>query len=268
MKPIRNILLVFVVLLLSKPATAQDWEIGGMMGVANYFGDLNNNGSFEFIGPSAGVFVRKNIGYRFAYKIGLQYGRVAFEDASSDNPFQNIRNLSFKSNIVEFSNQIEINFFKYDKRKRENSFTPYLLIGISGFYFNPTTKLDDQKVTLQPVGTEGQTLADTDGKPYSRFHIAVPVGGGFKYSFNPFWALGIEGGFRFAFSDYIDDVSTTFSGDNSSLIADRSGEVGDPIGYNGKQRGDKTENDRFLFIGITISYTILKERCPKPSKIP
>lgn len=255
-------------------ANGQQLEYGGWVGVSNYFGDLNTNASFEFIGPGTGLFVRYNMGTRFATRTGINYGKIAFADERTKFPYQNARNLSFESNIYELSSHIEFNFFKYDKEKEALSFTPYLLAGVSVFYFNPVAEFEGKKYALQPLGTEGQNEPG-GGKKYARVSFAIPVGGGFKYSFNPYWTIGVEGGYRKTVTDYLDDVSTVYpgvltaNGDNSiaNSLSDRSVEVTDAIGKKGKQRGDATKKDDYLFIGITVSYSIIKVRCPKPGKI-
>lgn len=263
-----KILSLLTFLFIFKIAESQQLEYGGWVGISNYFGDLNTNASFEFIGPAAGLFVRYNLGTRFATKVGLNYGKIAFGDETSKSEYQQARNLSFKSDIYEFSGHVEFNFFKYDKEKEALSFTPYLLTGVSVFYFNPIAEFEGKDYALQPLRTEG--------KKYARVSFAIPVGGGFKYSFNPYWTIGVEGGYRKTVTDYLDDVSTVYPGellanaDNSvaTSLSDRSVEVTDPIGKEGKQRGDATKNDDYLFIGITISYSIIQVKCPKPSKIP
>lgn len=267
-KALFTIVFLFLSLSAIEKVNAQELEFGGWAGFSNYFGDLNTNASFEYIGPAGGFFFRYNLGTRFAFKTGINYGRIAFEDRSSPFVYQQMRNLSFKTNIYELSGQIEFNFFKYDKEKKQFNFTPYLLLGVSAFYFNPVAEFEGQNYQLQPIQTEG--------KKYSRVSFGIPVGGGFKYSFNPFWAIGIEGGYRWTITDYLDDVSSTYIAsvpvDGTTPfenLSDRSGEVTDPsIGKPGKQRGFSEDKDSYLFIGISISYTIIKVKCPKPSKIP
>lgn len=260
--------LSLLLLLLAGKANAQELEYGGWVGVSNYFGDLNTDGSFEFLGPAGGLFFRYNPGTRFAFKQGLNYGRVAFSDEVSKTSYQRLRNLSFKSDIFEFSSHVEFNFFKYDREKRQYNFTPYLLAGVSVFYFNPKTEYEGATYALQPLQTEG--------KKYARINFGIPLGGGFKYSFTPEWTISIEGGIRKTFTDYLDDVSTVYpgaipgAGDPSlaSALSDRSGEVTDPpIGKEGKQRGFAERKDDYLFFGIAISYSPIRMKCPHPSKI-
>ncbi len=266
MRPRINFLLIIFSSLFAIDALPQELEYGGWAGVANYIGDLNSNASFEMMGPAGGLFFRYNLGTRFSFKQGLNYGRVAYDDAISEFPFQKARNLSFRSDIYDFSSTVEFNFFKYDREKRHLSFTPYLLIGISVFYYNPKTEYEGAIHALQPLQTEGES--------YSLVSVGFPIGGGFKYSFTPYWAIGIEGGIRKTFTDYLDDTSTGYPGNLSdgslaSALSDRSGEVTDPpIGYEGKQRGFSERNDDYLFVGISISYSPIRMKCPKPSKIP
>lgn len=259
---------LFSVLLISHNLVAQEWEGGLWGGISNYFGDLNTSTSFEFMGPAAGVFARYNAENRFALKTGLNFGMVAFDDATSTHIYQNTRSLSFKSNIYELSTHLEFNFFKYVRYKEELSFTPYLLAGFSVFYFNPKAEVNGTWVALSPLQTEG--------KSYSKINFAIPVGGGFKYSFTPFWTIALEIANRKTFTDYIDDVSDEYidqatfraaNGDPGKNLADPSGEVGDPIGREGQQRGFRNKNDDFLMVGISISYAFRKIKCPKPSTL-
>ncbi|TVR78652.1 MAG: hypothetical protein EA412_08210 [Chitinophagaceae bacterium] len=252
---------LFFVFLANRSVVAQEWEVGGWVGGAHYFGDLNTNTSFESMHPGGGVFVRYNINDRFVWKNAVSGGRVSFEDSQSPYSYQQSRNLSFFSNIFEISTQIEINFFSFKKTREDTRFTPYLLTGISGFYFNPKVRYQGETYVLQELRTE-----DTR---YNRFAIAIPIGGGFKYAVNDFWTLGLEVANRKTFTDYLDDVSDVYTENIEgtgvrAALADRSGEVGEPIGSIGKQRGNVKKNDSFLFLGLTLSYTFRNMKCPKP----
>jgi len=271
-------LLVFItaVTLLVTETKAQHWEFGGWVGISNYFGDLNTNTSFEYLGPGGGALMRYNWRNSWAYKLGFNAGIIGFEDVASDYPYQQARNLSFQSNLFELSNEVEFNFFRYEKERREYNFTPYLTTGFSVFYFNPTAKLDGVKYDLRDLGTEGQKNPDGESRPYSRINFAFVLGGGIKYSFHPRWTLGMEVGVRRTFTDYLDDVSTVYpaffnNGDGTSedaeKLSDRSAEIGEKMGIPGKQRGNTQKKDFYMMSGISITYTIIRERCPHPSKV-
>lgn len=253
----------------SLTASAQHPEIGAWVGVSNYFGDLNINSSFQSARPGGGVFGRYNFGTRFAFKTGFNYGLVTYDDANTKFQYQQARNLSFKSNILEWTNHIEFNFFRYEQGKWRYNFTPYLLTGISVFAFNPKAYYQGEWVELQPLATEG-------GK-YSRVSVAIPLGGGIKYALNERWSIGAEVASRISFTDHIDDVSDEYvfirktgnlDANTARALADRSGEVGEPFGRPGKQRGNVFDKDDFLFGGVWLAYTITWIRCPTPSNIP
>lgn len=270
---IKRGLLLFTFFIISSNIFAQKLSVGVWAGISNYFGDLNTNANFEYAGPGAGFFVRRAFNTRFAYKAGVNYGKVAFSDEANDNSFQTTRNLSFESSVIEFNNQIEFNFFKFDVTKPKHNFTPYILLGVSVFYFNPTTTLDGERVRLQEYATEGQETDDNSKGKYVRASFAIPMGFGFKYSFDPRWTLGLEGGIRKTFTDYLDDISGEYpvyinnTPDNAlgAQLSDRSGEVGEPIGLPGKQRGSNNRKDDYLFVGLSLSYNIIKVTCPNPS---
>ena len=250
-------------------------EFGFWIGGTNYFGDLNNNTSFKGIGPGGGIYLRNNIGHRFAIKHGLSVGVIQFADRWSTNEFNLQRNLSFRSNIIELSSMVELNFFKYlrhnDYNKQGKKWTPYFCVGISLFYFNPQARYNNEWYDLQPLGTEGQTESNyTQKTKYSLFALAIPIGGGLKFNLNKYITIGIEIANRKTFTDYLDDVSTQYTntlslpdGDKGIAfrLADRSREIGFANKAEGYQRGTSSKTDDFLMCGITVSYTFWKMKC-------
>ncbi|MCS6935617.1 MAG: DUF6089 family protein [Chitinophagales bacterium] len=258
-------------------ARAQWHEFGAWGGISNYFGDLNTQTSFKFIRPGTGVFYRYHIRYRGAWKTSVNWGMVEFDDAKTNMAWNRQRNLSFRSQIYDISSMIEFNFFKYDKAsvKRKYHFTPYIGTGISLFFFNPQARYKGKWYFLQPLGTEGQNDPSYSGvKKYRLFNFAIPLVGGFKFSFARNWNIGIEAGVRKTFTDYLDDVSgkypsyASLPGGSTGLAAalsDRSGEVGEKIGRPGYQRGHSPKFDDYLMGGITLSYTIMPMQCPRPN---
>lgn len=280
MKRFRTIfipLFIGLLMLVCASAKAQVHEFGAWGGVSNYFGDLNTQTSFKFVRPSAGAFYRYNIRYRGAWKTSINWGNVEFDDAKTNMAWNKQRNLSFRSQIYDVTSIIEFNFFKYDKAstKKKHHFTPYIGTGISLFFFNPQAKYQGKWYYLQPLGTEGQNDPSYSGvKKYRLFNFAIPLVGGFKFSFARNWNVGIEAGVRKTFTDYLDDVSgkypsyASLPGGSTGLAAalsDRSVEAGEKIGKPGYQRGHSPKFDDYLMGGITISYTIMKQQCPTPN---
>ena len=264
------IVLVFVM----NTANAQKLEIGAWGGVANYFGDLNTNTSFQFVGPGAGLFVRNILSDRFALKHNINFGIVSFDESKTNDPQRVQRNLHFKSNIFELGSHVEFNFFPFEQGSDKKFFTPYIFIGLSVFYFNPKAQYEGTWYELQPLGTEGQNDRNYTGRePYRLISFSVPIGGGFKYSVGYNIQIGLEFGTRKTFTDYLDDVSTTYvsplslPGGENSVAYELSDPSVDKIGRPGYQRGQSTKKDDFFYGGITVSYTFMQDKCPKPGRL-
>lgn len=264
--------LLFIFLFFSVKSFSQDWEYGGWLGVSHYFGDLNTSTSFRFVRPAGGLLLRRCFNSHFSARGTISGGYVGYNDKFSKKIFQQKRNLSFTSPIVELSGQLEFNFFKMEIGDDFKRFSPYLFGGFGVFYFNPKTGGEK----LKKYGTEGQDLQIyPERNKYSLIQPTVLYGGGLKYRpKKSFWTIGIEAGNRKTFTDYLDDASTVYPdkfalaserGVRAVELSDRSGETGDIIGEEGKQRGDSQRNDSYLFVGFTLTYTLRNIKCPNPT---
>lgn len=275
-KSIKAILPLFLMMMVITPqASAQDdvtyQEYGFWIGSSTYFGDLNPSYNFNKTRPAFGAFYKYSIGPYIAFKGGVSYASVAGTDELSTDPFPERRNLSFRSNIFEVGGHVEFNFVRYIPGSKKYFAAPYLTVGLSMFHFEPQAEYQGTWYNLRELGTEGQQNGDFSGKTaYNNVQASIPVGLGFKYWIQNRWNFGIEANYRFAFTDYIDDVGGTYVNPNilgtasvSAALADRSSEVGDKIGSAGRQRGDSVGNDAFVFVGIFVTYTIFEGNCPK-----
>ncbi|MFT4645460.1 MAG: hypothetical protein ACI8ZX_001876 [Planctomycetota bacterium] len=264
-------ILIFV--LLPLVSMAQKHEFGAMAGVANYFGDLNYNASFASVRPMGAVFYRINFDSRWAFKSSFSYAQLAFDDKLSKNAFNRQRNLHFRTNVMELAAMLELNFLEFNKLKQDRRFSPYFTLGVAVFYFDPQAQLNDQWYYLQSLGTEGQNDPSYSGiEKYSLISFAIPIGGGLKYSINKNWTIGLFGELRVTFTDYIDDVGGVYASPLSLpegskglayQLADRSGEVGPPIGTPGNQRASSGKADFYMYAGVSVSYTLFRLKCPK-----
>ena len=98
--------------------------------------------------------------------------------------------------------------------------------------------------------------------------MCIPVGIGFKYTLDRSWGVGLELGIRKTFTDYIDDVSTTYfdfanySGADplSAQLSDRSNGSDPNITAPGAQRGDPRENDSYMFAIFSLNYKLTNGR--------
>jgi len=245
----------------------QKAELGIFLGGSYYLGDMNPSKPFAFTKPAGGLVYRKIINPRYALKSNLLAGSLYATDSKSNDPLQKNRNLHFKSLLIELAGEIEFNFLPYEIGNPRYPFSPYAFIGLAGFYFNPKAELGGSWHNLQPLGTEGQ-----GNKKYFLTQISIPFGLGFKVSLSKRIGLSCEWGLRKTFTDYIDDVSTTYP-DPVALqnkAGTLAGQLSDPslnkdnTTHTGYQRGNSKNKDWYSFAGITIGYRInAKEaKCP------
>lgn len=241
-------------------------DIGIFLGGSYYIGDLNPRGHFALTQPAGGIFYRFNYNYRFAFRGGVNIGKVMADDSQSDNIDQLERNFNFKSNIYELYAMSEFNFIEYKIGHSKYYFTPYVYLGISAFYFNPQGSINDQWVNLRKLSTEGQKTSQNPGqKQYSLFQPAIPFGIGIKLNVAKSFGIGFEWGPRKTFTDYIDDVSNKYvdplilaaeKGATAGLMSNRSLNAIDYINNTGKLRGNPNTKDWYFFYGLTISYKL------------
>lgn len=248
------------------------YELGGMAGASFYVGDLNPNYSLKTPAPSLMVIGRYNFNTRTSLRFDIAAGRLVGKDQLSENSFQKARNLSFRTDYMDASLNLEFNFFPYIHGSRNQYFTPYVFGGFGFVYHNPRAKLDDKWHSLRPLGTEGQAVGDE----YARISPALSYGIGMKIDINYEWSINAEMCARQMFSDHIDDVSTTYPdmfqlamrrGEIAPLLSDRSGERGiEPIGAEGRQRGVSGDKDSYYSFRIGIVYYIGLLQCPDISR--
>ncbi len=241
------------------------WELGGWLGISNYFGDLNTNYRLNRLHLAGGLGTRYNFNDRLAFRFGANYGQISATDADSKNVYEQRRNLSFRSHIVDAALQLEFNFMPYMHGHRDYFYTPYVFTGPAIFYFKPEAELDGTWYNLPEMGTEGQFRGDE----YSTVQGAWAYGLGFKMDLSYRWSFGVELSGRKVFTDYLDDVSGVYvdwrdirsiRGDVAAALADRSGEP--RIGEPGRQRGNGKSNDMYAFLGISLQYYFGSIRCP------
>ncbi len=255
-------LIIFLIAIFPFFVSAQHFEVGANIGVSYYEGDLTVStvgGRLDQVNFGGGGFLRYNINNYVAARASVNYGRLSGEDGAE----RANRNLNFTTNVLEFALTGEFNILGYQPYNLERVFSPFVFAGVALFKFNPTTVYEGQTVDLQPLGTEGQGLtAFPDRAPYNLTQFAVPVGLGIKYALNDAWNVGLEGGLRITFTDYIDDVSLTYPG--RELLLENGGEIVADLSDRsldgraaGTNRGNAGVNDYYFFAGLTISYNFL-----------
>ncbi len=266
------IVVVFITTFGASQSQAQPgWELGLWGGAAYYFGDINTEFILKRPGGLGGATARFNFNRRLCWRMSLGIARVSAYDSDSENPWQQARNLHFRSPIADFTAALEFNFLSYTHGSKDEFFTPYLVGGLAAFYYNPQALYQGEWVNLRPLGTEGQFK----GEEYFSISPALVYGAGMKFSLSYVWGLQIEISGRHTFTDYLDDVSTVYPdrtdlqklrGEVAVALSDPSIDlpgVDEQFGQEGFQRGDSNSKDQYVFISIGLNYYFGHLLCPK-----
>lgn len=294
-----TLLLVLLGCLATGPLTAQYFrqssywkthrrEIDLGIGLSNFLGELggrNQIGSpfvwdleLSQTRPAASIGYRYFLARKQALLGRLSYGVMAGNDNLTEEPFRNNRNLSFKSDLVEFAVIYELHLYReelghiYDLRgvkgEKPTRVGLYLFAGIGGAYFDPRAQFNNQWVRLKPLSTEGQGLPG-GAEPYSNFTLAIPMGVGLRKAVNKNISIGLNLQYTKTFTDYIDDVSDKYfpnevlraeRGEIAAFLADPS--LGNIPGQtaDGQQRGDPDDLDAYLFFRFHVHYKLNQYR--------
>lgn len=216
--------------------------VGFSVSALNYYGDIapqpqRLSTDISFTRPALGLSFTHRFGPRYSLQAQFQYGTLKGSDTESadlgdqDNgKFRYQRNLSFRNRIKELSLVAYFDLFENDATYISRvKWTPYAYVGIAGFLHNPQAQAPasglngeplgvgaGEWIDLRPLGTEGQyaTLEPTDVnsgiKPYSKLQAAIPFGIGARFRLNEVMDLWADLGFRYTFTDYLDDVSENY----------------------------------------------------------
>jgi len=236
-----------------------NFEIGA--GLASYQGDLTEKTTFfGQAGYAASIGSSYNLSNELSLGFGFSYMKLKADDKENDKAVLRARNLNFESNVWDINLTLQFSPYSFGK------FSPYIDAGVGLFHFNPTT-IDryGNEHHLEELGTEGQGLADPDNPYYLLTQFQLPFGGGLQYSLNKNMALKLDFLFRKTFTDYIDDVSTTYP--DGTLIdkklpivkelSFRGNEIMPGAAYpSGAQRGNPDKKDFYYSGQIKFVYQL------------
>jgi hypothetical protein len=288
--------------------------VGFSVNALNYYGDLAPRPSrvstdISFTRPGFGLSFMHRFGPRYTVQGQLMTGTLKGSDAESadkDDPdngvFRYKRNLSFRNQITELSATFIFDLFENDGNYIARvKWTPYAFVGVAAFLNNPKAQAPatapdgtplaeaGKWVKLRPLGTEGQHSDLRDGdvnkgiKPYGLIQAAIPFGVGARLRLTETLDLWADIGFRYTFTDYIDDVSKNYvdlgllKSPLAKAMSYRTGELGLPSSihpYQGadgvtytvepgygeesvfNNRGSKADKDVYMVTSIRITHII------------
>lgn len=265
------------------------WEAGAGTGFMNCLTDLGGRkgkgGGFlkdmrwGSSRPAFNAYIGATYKDLWAIRFNYQAGSVNAADSQlkttdPDPAGRYGRNLSFRSRIHEASLTLEIHplFWGLDLSKTIPPVSPYLLAGIGYYKFNPQAFAGGQWFDLQPLRLEGQGFPGIDKSPYKLKQFSIPIGAGIRYETGPLINLRLDCIYRFLFTDYLDDVSTTYidprlfdlylTAEQASLARSLYDRMPDrqPGGRpaEGSQRGNPKNKDAYFSFQLTVSYVFRK----------
>lgn len=255
----------FLLLLGSTDANSQNFFTSVFAGSSNYSGDLQEKRfSFSQAHPAFGVGLLFELNEKMLIRGDFSIGKISAHDKYGKNK---VRNLSFYSTLYEYSLGFEYTVLDLYQYK----ISPYLFTGVGLFDFNPFTKdQNGTEILLAELNTEGQGFVEGRNN-YKLRQFSIPMGGGIQWAINDNKRLGIVVGFRKTFTDYIDDVSTTYveetvlaakRGQKAANIAYRGDELtnGSPYPPGGTPRGSSKSMDWYYFSGVTFRVRLLPKK--------
>ena len=241
---------------------AQRFHANLLGGVSNYGGDLQDKAfTLKESKPALGIGVTYELMDKFFLRGQYTFTNLGANDANSNIYSHRIRNLNFKTVLQEVSLLAE-----YDILNNYNhQLVPYVFAGIGVFRFSPYTYDSlGAKRYLRGLHTEGQTLPSyPERQVYNRTQINIPVGAGVKLALSDNIRVAAEFSLRNLFTDYLDDVSTTYP--DLSLLTKRGASLsyrGDeykpavPFTGEGSIRGNPDVKDNYYFLMLRISYRL------------
>ncbi|MCG7855828.1 hypothetical protein [Flavihumibacter sp.] len=269
-------------------------EAGVSFGPSNFLGDLggnrgrgmgflkdNNIAQTKFIiGGHITAMPASFLGLRLA----VNYGTLAGDDkiikgSGGLEEARKFRNSDFRSRLFEAFLAAEVFptvFFEEDPEDLYKKIRPYGVLGVGVFNYNPmgSDPLTGDWVNLKDLSTEGQGFAEyPDRKPYKLTQLNIPMGLGVKYFMNDNVSIAFEVIHRKTFTDYIDDVSTTYidpnlfdqyfgAGSEKAQLARRMANKTDQgsstsAGFGpGDKRGTPTNNDAYYSAGFKLGFRL------------
>ncbi len=296
------------------------WTLGGTVGISGYAGDLTNAKTdgipftqietLRNLGFEVGVQVGYRLNPRWSVRGGISYLLIRGSDESASDSANRLRNLSFENGLIEANAVLMFDLLPPKRNYRlRRLFEPYVFAGIALAYsdprayievgsqtgiFNPgsylqngvntfwpgTGPLDFGWQRLRPLRTEAQATE------YSPIVISVPFGAGVRIKVAEHWNVGVEANFRYAFTDFLDDVSgttptrpvTEVGGnyplpsdlDNSLLRIAASNRLLQNSANFDDRRGGSGANDWYGSVGVNLTYILDGSpggvRCPRPSR--
>ncbi len=221
-----GLLVVVTTLTYGQHQLKQKGEFGFGGGLTNYIGDLKPTFNFSSQKPAFNAFFRKNISQEY---------------------------LTFRGNLLfgflgaDESKQADP--YQQNRSASFNSSLTELALTLEYNFFDFRSEHDLKIRRIHsPYVFGGMIVSTLSGETTgpsgieSGFGAAFTYGVGLKVKISHYWNIGGDIGIRHTYSDLLDGYTDQDLGNTSS------------------------KNDHYLFTGIYLSYSILENSCPEPSR--
>ncbi|MDA0984559.1 MAG: DUF6089 family protein [Bacteroidetes bacterium] len=219
---------MLTVFFISSNCFAQFHEVGLFLGGSNYIGDIGTDRYIDPNSPAIGLLYKWNVTNRYSLRGGFTLTKLVETEYNNSDINRFNRSYKVDKSIQEAIVGIEVNFKEFNLHDADFNFTPYFFYGISYFRY--------EQYFITPRGPFSPPTYNNYGKDEK---IAVPFTLGVKLNPNPLFILGFELGARYTLTDNLD-------GSNPE------NEYANELGY---KFGNVANNDWYVFMGFTISFT-------------
>ncbi|MFV8226273.1 DUF6089 family protein [Christiangramia aquimixticola] len=228
----RYLFAFLVMAIITLSSSAQQFEIGGFAGGANYIGDVGKTNYILPNTPVGGLIAKWNRSERHSIRLSLLYAEISADDAKSDETRRQQRGYSFNNTIAEASLGLEFNFWSFDLTDPMPQSTPYLYTGITYFRADHMWLKNGRAANLVNEGTN--------------WDFAIPMVMGYKESVTKHIIGAFEIGARYTMTDNLDGSW--------------------PEEYLGRREptavfGNRNTNDWYVFTGVTLTFTFGRKPC-------
>lgn len=208
---------------------SQTYEIGGLLGGANYMGEIGPTTYINPNQPAVGLLFRWNRSPRHSFRFSAMYASIKSDDADSKETRRLQRDYSFKNTIKELGLGMEFTFWEFNTHSAKPQNSPYLYTGIT--YFNYESLFLNPDNEMQGYGND--------------WALGIPMVVGYKMTVGRYMVFGFEIGARYTFTDNLDGSNPT----------------GDMYGNPSLKFGNINSNDWYVFTGINLTVMFGKKPC-------
>lgn len=240
-------------------AAAQNFHFAARLGIANYQGDLQAKtitfNQAKFLGSLGAMY---DLSEHFTARTYFTLTSLKADDKKGTTAMK-ARNLNFQTKLWDIELGAQYNILSLN----DSWWTPYIFAGIGLYHFNPFTHtVAGDKTYLKPLSTEGEGI-EAGKKEYKLTQFNIPLGVGATYAISEDIRVGLELGYRKLFTDYLDDVSTTYA-DQGALLAAK-GQTAVDLAYRGNEvgaggypaaktpRGGSNVKDGYYYMALTVT---------------